>query len=191
MTELVLASASPRRADLLRQLDLSFSVVIPDIDESRLPGEVPRGFVQRLALEKNYDVGERLASPAVVVSADTIVVVEDDILGKPKCREEGLAMLLSLSGRSHWVLTGVAVSREKNAHHFVVDTKVRFRTLSRKEIEAYWMTGEPADKAGSYGIQGKGAVFVSGIEGSYSNVVGLPLMETARALNQFDIDCLT
>ena len=190
MTELVLASASSRRADLLRQLGLSFSVVAPNIDESRLPGETPQDFVQRLALEKNVDVSERIKLPAVVVSADTIVVVGDHILGKPGSREEGLAMLFELSGRSHMVLTGVAISTCEHKHQFVVGTKVQFRTLSQGEAEAYWMIGEPVDKAGSYGIQDRGAIFVSSIEGSYSNVVGLPLMETAEVLKQLDIDCL-
>ena len=190
MTELVLASASSRRADLLRQLGLSFSVVVPNIDESRLPGEPPQGFVRRLALEKNADVGKRLESPAVVLSADTIVVVGDHILGKPESRDEGLAMLLELSGRSHMVLTGVAISTSDYRHQFVVGTKVQFRTLSQGEAEAYWMIEEPLDKSGSYGIQDRGAVFVSSIEGSYSNVVGLPLMETAEVLKQLHIDCL-
>ena len=113
------------------------------------------------------------------------------VLGKPKSKEDGLSMLKILSGRTHKVLTGVVLTKKSHEKFFSVETKVKFRGLSDDEIEAYWMTGEPRDKAGSYGIQGKGAVFVSAIEGSYSNVVGLPLMETADVLKQLGIDCFT
>lgn len=190
MTELILASGSPRRADLLRQLGLSFSVIVPSVDETLKRSESSHDFVERLAKEKNTEIQNRLDSNKLVLSADTVVVYQNRILGKPKSKAEGLSMLKLLSEQMHTVVTGVALTTKTLEKFFFVETKVKFRRLSNHEIHSYWMTGEPKDKAGAYGIQGLGALFVSRIEGSYSNVVGLPLMETGEILKQLGVDCL-
>lgn len=190
MTELILASSSPRRADLLRQLGLSFSVIVPSVDETLKRSESSHDFVERLAKEKNTEIQNRLDSNKLVLSADTVVVYQNRILGKPKSKAEGLSMLKLLSEQMHTVVTGVALTTKTQEKFFFVETKVKFRRLSDHEIHSYWMTGEPKDKAGAYGIQGLGALFVSRIEGSYSNVVGLPLMETGEILKQLGVDCL-
>ena len=190
MTKLILASGSPRRADLLRQLGLSFSVVVPSMDEMPRRNEDSLKYVERMAKDKNAEIRKRLDSVDLVLSADTVVVYQSRILGKPKSKAEGLSMLRLLSERTHKVITGVALTTKTQKKFCFVETKVKFRRLSDHEIQAYWMTKEPKDKAGSYGIQGLGALFVSRIEGSYSNVVGLPLMETGELLKQLGIDCL-
>ena len=190
VTKLTLASGSPRRADLLRQLGLSFSVVVPSVDEMPRRNENSLKYVERMAKDKNAEIRKRLASVDLVLSADTVVVYQSRILGKPKSKTEGLSMLRLLSERTHKVITGVALTTKTQKKFCFVETKVKFRRLSDHEIHAYWMTKEPKDKAGSYGIQGLGALFVSRIEGSYSNVVGLPLMETGELLKQLGVDCL-
>ena len=190
MTKLTLASGSPRRADLLRQLGLSFSVVVPSVDEMPRRNEDSLKYVERMAKEKNAEIRKRLDSVDLVLSADTVVVYQSRILGKPKSKTEGLSMLRLLSERTHKVITGVALTTKTQKKFCFVETKVKFRRLSDHEMHAYWMTKEPKDKAGSYGIQGLGALFVSRIEGSYSNVVGLPLMETGELLKQLGVDCL-
>ena len=190
MTKLILASGSPRRADLLRQLGLSFSVVVPSMDEMPRRNEDSLKYVERMAKDKNAEIRKRLDSVDLVLSADTVVVYQSRILGKPKSKAEGLSMLRLLSERTHKVITGVALTTKNQKKFCFVETKVKFRRLSDHEIQAYWMTKEPKDKAGSYGIQGLGALFVSRIEGSYSNVVGLPLMETGELLKQLGVDCL-
>lgn len=184
-TNLVLASASPRRAELLRQMGLAFAARPVDIDETPRPGEQPEDYVCRLAREK------ALAGLAVangeqvrVIGSDTTVVVAGRILAKPADTEEAKAMLSRLSGRSHRVLTAVAVAFAGDCRVELVETRVHFRRLEAAEIDAYIDTGEPMDKAGGYGIQGRGGIFVSRIEGSYSAVVGLPLNETSRMLGQ-------
>ena len=190
MTKLILASGSPRRADLLRQLGLSFSVVVPSVDEMPRRNEDSLKYVERMAKDKNAEIRKRLDSVDLVLSADTVVVYQSRILGKPKSKTEGLSMLRLLSERTHKVITGVALTTKTQKKFCFVETKVKFRRLSDHEIHAYWMTKEPKDKSGSYGIQGLGALFVSRIEGSYSNVVGLPLMETGKLLKQLGVDCL-
>ena len=190
MTKLTLASGSPRRADLLRQLGLSFSVVVPSVDEMPRRNEDSLKYVERMAKDKNAEIRKRLDSVDLVLSADTVVVYQSRILGKPKSKTEGLSMLRLLSERTHKVITGLALTTKTQKKFCFVETKVKFRRLSDHEIQAYWMTKEPKDKAGSYGIQGLGALFVSRIEGSYSNVVGLPLMETGELLKQLGVDCL-
>lgn len=179
-----LASRSPRRAELLRTLGVRFTPLDVEVDESLQPGEPAPDYVARLAQAKAA-AGQRLAAPlAPVLAADTTVVCESQILGKPADRAEGLAMLSRLAGRWHEVFTGVVVASPAGGlHAATVCTRVRFRSLSAAEIEAYWASGEPADKAGGYGIQGLGGALVERIEGSYSNVVGLPLAETLALLN--------
>lgn len=191
MATLYLASGSPRRRELLTQIGVPFLTQIAPIDENALPGESPLAYVERLAIAKGHAGLATLADSdgAVVLGADTAVVLDGHILGKPRDRADALATLQALSGRSHQVLTAVAlVSRERQAAR-VVTSQVTFRPLTQAEIEAYWASGEPQDKAGSYGIQGLAAVFVSQLQGSYSAVVGLPLCETAALLAEFSIPC--
>ncbi|CAN7269894.1 Maf family protein [Pseudomonas sp. LjRoot71] len=191
MATLYLASGSPRRRELLTQIGVPFLTQIAPIDENALPGESPLAYVERLARAKGHAGLAALADAdgAVVLGADTAVVLDGRILVKPRDRADALATLQALSGRSHQVLTAVAlVSRERQASQ-VVTSQVTFRPLTQAEIEAYWASGEPQDKAGSYGIQGLAAVFVSQLQGSYSAVVGLPLCETAALLAEFAIPC--
>lgn len=191
MAELFLASASPRRRELLAQIAVPCVTQIASIDETPLPAEPAAVYVERLALEKARAglraLGER--ADAVVLGADTAVVLDGRILGKPADFAESREMLLSLSGRSHQVMTAVALVGAGRESSRVVTSEVGFRTLGEAEIEAYWASGEPCDKAGSYGIQGLAAVFVNRVQGSYSAVVGLPLCETAEMLGQFGIAC--
>ncbi len=179
----VLASASPRRRELLSALGLIFEVEAPQIDEALLPGEAARPFVERMAKEK---ADAAATDPeTVVIAADTIVVLNDRILGKPANEENAFEMLVGLSGRSHEVITGVCVRRGAQYRVFSVATKVVFRTLEAEEIRAYIASGCPMDKAGGYAIQGGAAHMVRVIEGSYTNVVGLPLCELHEALISF------
>ncbi len=177
-----LASASPRRRELLAQIGVRFEVVVADLDESCHPGEAPELYVVRLALAKARAVhlqrGER-----PVLGADTAVVVDEAILGKPRDRADALAMLGRLAGRSHHVYTGVALVLPDGAAQTRLSVStVTFRPIAAAEREAYWASGEPADKAGGYAVQGLGAIFIERLEGSYSGVMGLPLFETAELL---------
>ncbi len=192
---LVLASASPRRRHLLAQLGLDCDVRPVTIDESPSTGEQPAGLVLRLAIEKARACAATLGSDdeCVVLGADTVVVCDGQPLGKPRDRDDGLAMLGRLSGRWHEVLTAVAVldpADEGRARTALSRSRVRMRTIAPGEAAAYWATGEPADKAGGYALQGLGALFVEGIEGSCSGIVGLPLHETARLLSEYGIRVL-
>lgn len=191
MATLYLASGSPRRRELLTQIALPFTTLIAPIDENILSDETPHAYVERLACAK-AQAGLALLEPstdAVVLGADTAVVLDGRILGKPANRDEAVATLSALSGREHQVLTAVALVSQAKTAVRVVSSQVRFRPLRLAEIEAYWATGEPQDKAGSYAIQGLAAVFVSQLQGSYSAVVGLPLCETAEMLAEFAISC--
>lgn len=191
MATLYLASGSPRRRELLAQIGVPFVTQSAAIDETALPDESAHGYVERLALEKARAGLACLKNQAdvLVLGADTAVVLDGQILGKPQDRAQALATLAALSGREHQVLTAVALVSPTREKVQVVVSRVHFRTLCLAEIEAYWASGEPQDKAGSYGIQGLAAVFVTRIEGSYSAVVGLPLCETAQMLNEFGIAC--
>lgn len=186
---LILASASPRRRDLLRQVGVSFGVIVAEVDEAVLPGETPAAYVVRVARDKALEVQTREGASLPVLGADTAVVVDGDVLGKPADRADGLAMLARLAGRAHEVLTAVALARPGGEEHCRLSVShVTFRALTDAEIAAYWATGEPADKAGGYAIQGRAARFVTRLEGSYSGVVGLPLHETAELLAAAGID---
>lgn len=180
---LILASASPRRRELLALLGRPFSTLVPEIDETPLPGELPRPFAERLAAEK----ADAVAAEGLLITADTIVVRDTDILGKPADRAHACEMLRSLSGRTHEVLTAVCVKSADRRQVFSVSTEVVFRTVGDAEIEAYVATNEPMDKAGAYAIQGGAAHMVRAINGSYTNVVGLPMCELHEALISFDL----
>ena len=182
-----LASASPRRRELLTALGLDFSYDGVAIDESALPGEVPSDMVLRLATSKARTAYESGEHPAPVLGADTIVLVDDRVFGKPASKEEALAMLASLSGRTHQVLTGVAVVANGELQTAISRTEVQFREIHPDEAEAYWQSGEPAGKAGAYAVQGLGGIFVSAINGSYTGVVGLPVFETVNLLRRAGI----
>lgn len=186
---LYLASASPRRRELLAQIGVPVQVIAPSIDETPSQGELPTDYVQRIARSKVAAGVSQAPQGAVVLAADTAVILDERILGKPLDRDDALRTLAMLSGREHRVLSAVAVARGSEVRLACVSTRVRFRAVSEAEARAYWETGEPQDKAGSYGIQGLGAVFVAHLEGSYSAVVGLPLMETATLLGEFGIRC--
>ena len=193
--ELYLASQSPRRRELLAQIGVAPQVLSIDIDESRHGDESAANYVQRLAQEK-AEAGWQLVNSTglplwPVLGADTAVVVDGAILGKPIDANDGRAMLQRLSGRAHEVLTGVALCGPRGVQVSMSRTQVWFGGLSATDIEDYWHSGEPRDKAGGYGIQGLAAVFIERIEGSYSGVVGLPLFETAALLRAYlSIDCL-
>ena len=176
---LILASASPRRRDLLRQLGYSFEVLPGDVDETWSDGESPGDHAVRLAREKAIAAG---SGAGVVLAADTVVCVDGEVLGKPRDREHALDMLQALSGRAHEVITAIAVTSGPDLHQAQSSTQVWFRDLTAEECIEYWETGEPSDKAGAYAIQGRAAAFVTRIDGSYSGVVGLPLYETAMLL---------
>ncbi|MEN2396613.1 Maf family protein [Pseudomonas halotolerans] len=191
MKPLYLASGSPRRRELLAQIGVSFTVVSADIDETPLDDETPSAYVERLARGK-AEAGRRALAAGVdgcVLGADTAVVLDGRILGKPLDQADSMAMLLSLSGRDHDVLTAIAVLDGQRCESLVVRSRVSFRAITEQQALAYWNSGEPRDKAGGYGIQGLGAVFVAGLEGSYSAVVGLPLCETSELLGHFGIPC--
>lgn len=178
---LILASGSPRRAELLARAGYRFEVVPPDIDERRQAGEAPRDYVARLAAEKAAAVAPRYPE-RVVLAADTTVVVDSTVLGKPRDPDDAAGMLRRLSGRAHDVLTGVAVRRGGASASAVEQTSVHLADLDEALIGWYVATGEPSDKAGAYGVQGIASRFVTRVEGSYSNVVGLPLALVDRLL---------
>lgn len=188
--QITLASSSPRRRELLDQVGITYEVVPVDIDESLLPGETDEMFVKRLASEKAR-AGYRLRPLRPSLGSDTIVVLDHHILGKPGNREQAIDMLSMLSGRWHQVMTAVALVEGEQQWLRLNVSEVEFAELTRQQIEAYWETGEPADKAGAYGIQGKAAQFIRQIRGSYSSIMGLPLYETAECLRLAGIDMLS
>ena len=188
LPDIYLASQSPRRQALLQQLGIGFELLAADVDETPLAGEPAGAFVTRVALDKARAGRARMPAgrQLPVLGADTCVVAEENIMGKPRGREHAIEMLQRLSGTTHEVLSAVALAGTHEALR-VSTSRVTFRTLSAAECAAYWDTGEPADKAGAYAIQGLAAVFVSHLAGSYSGVMGLPLYETAELLREFDI----
>ncbi len=182
--KLVLASASPRRAELLRQMGLEFEIMSVDIDESTRLGEEPSAYVTRLAQEKAGAVKAIYPQTDVLVlGSDTSVIIDDQILGKPEGKQHAFDMLKALSGHTHSVMTAVAVMGQTE-QCIVSESYVTFDTISEDELDWYWSTGEPKGKAGGYGIQGLGAVFIRHLEGSFSGVMGLPIYETHQLLKK-------
>ncbi len=187
--QIILASASPRRKELLDQIKVKYRVYPVDLDETPLPNETPLDYVQRLAAEKSAACIAKLGESLPVLAADTAVVLGDLIMGKPKDRDDALYMLRQLSGKMHKVYSAVSLRGREHGQAVSV-TEVTFRLLTEAEIAAYWQSGEPLDKAGSYAIQGLGGVLVASINGSFSGVVGLPLFETAELLSRQGIELL-
>jgi len=185
---LCLASVSPRRRELLTQIGVPHVLAAPEVDEEALRGEAAADYVVRVARAKARSVASR-GSALPVLAADTIVVLDGQICGKPHSAERGIALLLELSGRTHTVLTAVVLEAAGSLAHRVSSSEVRLRRLSRAECIAYWESGEPRDKAGGYAVQGLGAVFVEHLAGSYSGVMGLPLFETAQLLAAAGVPC--
>jgi len=184
-----LASASPRRRELLLQIGVSFRVLGAAVDEAVLPGEAPQAYVERLAAAKADAGWEANRDPdgVPVLAADTAVVLDGNILGKPKDAKDAEGMLGELSGRTHEVLTAVALRTAKGLRRRISRSEVTFRAIAAAEAQAYWETGEPCDKAGAYAIQGGAAVFIADLRGSYSGVMGLPLFEAAELLAEAGI----
>jgi septum formation protein len=194
-----LASRSPRRRELLKQIGVSFELLLlredlrrgADVDETPLPGEAPRDYVERVARTKAEvawrQVVSRALPPHPVLAADTTVILDGEILGKPADTQHAMAMLARLSGRTHEVATAVAVARRDRVEHRLSVSTVEFRRLEDFEIRRYATTGEPLGKAGAYAIQGRAAVFAASVTGSYTGIVGLPLYETAELLAKFDV----
>lgn len=188
MDLIYLASGSPRRQKLLRQLGIRFEVISPEVVEEPHDREPAHAYVARLARAKaRYGaalVREQKRPERPVLGADTEVVLDGEILGKPADRAHGLALLRRLSGRTHEVLTAISLLHHDAVHEALAESRVTFTTLSEAEIERYWATGEPADKAGGYAVQGRAAAFIARVEGSYSGIVGLPLFELAQLLKR-------
>lgn len=185
MSAIYLASQSPRRRELLQQIGVSFDVINVDVPEV-IGDESPHGYVQRLSQDK-AQAGLALNSDRPVLGSDTIVVLGDKVLEKPTDKNHAVDMLLGLSGKTHHVMTAVTLCDKQNSETVLSISQVTFRDIGQLEAVAYWDTGEPADKAGGYGIQGKGGVFVKEIKGSYSGIVGLPLYETQQLLMRFGV----
>jgi septum formation protein len=185
---IILASASPRRRELLRQVGLSFKTAPAHVDERALAGEEPEAYAVRVALDKARAAAKKLSS-GIIIAADTVVIIDSEILGKPSDAADAGRMLSMLSGNMHRVITGLAVMDAGTGKMLTrtAITKVWFRSLSREEIASYVMGGEPLDKAGAYGIQGKGALLVERIDGCYFNVVGLPLVLLNEMLKKFKV----
>ena len=184
--KLILASSSPRRAEILRNAGIQFSVLSSAVDETAVPGESPQDLVRRLALAKVELVAARAVGPAIVIAADTIVALEGAILGKPRTSEDARQMLAKLSGRTHTVVTGVSLIRlpDVERREFIETTQVHFASVSKEEIAKYLSSGEPFDKAGAYAIQGLGGRFIPRIDGCYFNIVGLPLARLCKELTE-------
>ena len=187
---LYLASQSPRRAELLEQITLKYERLSVDVDETPIQGELPADYVQRVAIEKARAGWARVAASQLdllpVLGADTAVISNGEIMGKPRDQAHGKAMLKALSDKTHQVLTAVCFCFGDQEWTAISSTEVTFRSLADGEIDDYWETGEPQDKAGAYAIQGVGAIFIKHIKGSYSAVVGLPLLETSQILQTIE-----
>ncbi|MBR1555461.1 MAG: septum formation inhibitor Maf [Oscillospiraceae bacterium] len=185
MSKIILASGSPRRQELLKLVTDDFEICPVDADET-LPAGMPVEMTAAFLADLKAKSCAKLFPDAIVIGCDTVVILEDEIMGKPKDREDAFRMLRKLSGEVHSVMTGVSLYYNTQTTVFTTETRVEFYPLSDAEINAYLDTGEPFDKAGAYGIQGKGSLLVRGIEGDYFNVVGLPVASLSRNLKQFE-----
>jgi len=181
MPTLILASASPRRSELLNQLGLAHSIKVADIDETPFTHESPADYVLRVANKKSLTIFQQSPKNSVILAADTAVVLDKKIMGKPENLEHAISMLTNLSGNTHQVYSSVSVRGQK-LQHIISISEVTFRHITEAEIKQYWDTGEPADKAGAYAIQGLASLFIESITGSFSGIMGLPLFETAQLL---------
>ena len=190
--KLILACASPRRKELLENLGYVFQIIPADIDETINGTKSPEEIVKELALQKATYVADSVNYPAIIIGSDTIVVVDNTILGKPENNEDACNMLKMLSGRSHQVISGIAIIDNSNNKKIVdsISSDVYFRAISKEEITSYVKTGEPLDKAGAYAIQGLSSTFIEKINGCYNNIVGLPIFKVTQALKEFDLDIL-
>lgn len=190
--KIVLASGSPRRKEILENMNLKFDIIKSEIEETKIENESPENLVKRLSYEKAYDIACKNIED-IVIGADTVVVLENEVLGKPKDKEEAFEMLKRMSGKEHSVITGVSIlclNIKKEISNFYV-SKVKFKNLSDEDIYSYIETGECMDKAGAYGIQGLGGLLVEYIKGDYFNIVGFPISSTSEILkNDFNIDLL-
>ena len=188
-SQLLLASQSPRRRELLEQIGVKFSVSFQDIDESRQPDERPFDLVTRLSEQKANACFQKSGDVnTVILASDTMVALGEEVFGKPEGKFDAIRMLLRLSQSTHRVLTAVSVKSYDKSKTICSETVVTFRAITAEEAENYWETGEPKGKAGAYAIQGFGAIFIQSIKGSFSGVMGLPLFETAELLREFGID---
>ena len=189
MAQIILASASPRRSELLNQLGIIHQIKAVDIDETPFLDESPQHYVQRMATEKSSACAELVSTALPILAADTAVILNKQIMGKPENESHAAEMLRQLSGQTHYVYSAVSL-RGKQHQQRVSITDVVFRVITEREIKAYWETKEPYDKAGGYAIQGMGSIFIQTIKGSFSGVMGLPLFETAEILTEQGLDII-
>lgn len=190
--KIVLASASPRRKDLLNSIGLEFEIIPSEVDENIENEPFSHELIQNIALDKVLDTSKKLNYPAIVIGSDTVVVVDDKILGKPKDNDEAFNMLTSLSGKTHTVISAIVVydTETKKLTKDSVTSQVTFREIDEKEVKNYINTGETADKAGAYAIQGKAGIFVKEIKGCYSNIVGISVYKVSEILKEFGVNLL-
>ena len=187
MQKIILASKSPRRKQILEQVGLDFEIEVSDFDETQIKFKTPQEMVEKLSLEKAKIIAQ--GNPdAIIIGADTTVIFRKEIIGKPKSKEDAFRILSLLSGNTHEIVTGFTVIKGSKSITKHITSKVKFKKLSEAEINAYVETGEPMDKAGGYGIQEKGGLFMENIEGDYFNVVGLPIFAVAEALKEFGVE---
>ena len=187
MKKVILASKSPRRKSILEQVGLKFSIVASDFDETKIKFKTPQEMVKKLSFEKAKIVAAKHPK-AVIIGADTTVIFKKEIIGKPKSKQDAIRILKLLSGNTHKIVTGFTVMEGKKSITGHVVSKAKFKKLSEQEIKAYVATNEPMDKAGGYGIQDKGGLFIEKIEGDYFNVVGLPIFAVSKALKEFGVE---
>jgi septum formation protein len=189
MKKIILASKSPRRKQILQQVGLEFTVEVSDFDEAQVKFKTPEDLVEKLSLEKAKVIAGKNPD-AIIIGADTTVIYKNEIIGKPTSKQDAVRILKLLSGNIHEVVTGFTVISDKKSITKHVTSKVKFKKLSEVEIKAYVATGEPMDKAGGYGIQDKGGLFIENIQGDYFNVVGLPIFAVSEALKQFGVEII-
>jgi septum formation protein len=187
MKKIILASKSPRRKKILEQVGLNFEVAASDFDESQIEFETPQEMVEKLSFEKAKVIAQRNPG-AIIIGADTVVIFRKEIIGKPKSKADAVRILKLLSGNTHEIITGFTVIEDKKSITKHITSKIKFKKLNEDEIKAYVATGEPMDKAGGYGIQERGGLFMENITGDYFNVVGLPISALAEVLKEFGVD---